>query len=295
MKKALLIYNPNAGKKRINVKLGEVVREFDAADYEVTLHPTRCRGDAAETARREAEHYDLIACCGGDGTLNEVVSGLVGVGDAPGVGYLPAGTANDFSRTLKLPSDLVKSARIAACGTPAPCDVGWFNGRNFIYVAAFGVFTDASYAATQNIKNILGYLAYILYGVRSLASLKTYHAKISWDDQEPVEGDFIYFMVTDSVSVGGFRGITAKELELDDGKFEVMLVKKPKSLEDLGSIASSLLKQEPNGNVIGAQASRVTVECDVPVPWTLDGEFGGEVQNAEIRNLHRAVRIVRGE
>lgn len=294
MKRLLFIYNAHAGKKRIAQKLHDVVYLFATAGYEVTVHPTLFRGDATKTAAELGGQYDHVVCCGGDGTLNEVVTGLMTHPEQmPTLGYLPAGTTNDFSKTLKLPSDLLKSARIAVEGSPSPCDLGEFNGRPFVYVAAFGVFSEVSYATPQSSKNALGHLAYVLGGIKSLAQLRPYTMKVTHDG-ETIEGDFIYGMVSDSISVGGFQGIKRDEVKLDDGLFEVMLVKNPRTPEELSTILNALMKKKPDGNVIGFQSSHITFECQEPVAWTLDGEYGGDVELAQIQNLNQAIRIMRG-
>lgn len=294
MKRLLFIYNAHAGKKRIAQKLHDVVYLFATAGYEVTVHPTLFRGDATKTAAELGGAYDHVVCCGGDGTLNEVVTGLMTHPDRmPTLGYLPAGTTNDFSKTLKLPADLLKSARIAVEGSPSPCDLGEFNGRPFVYVAAFGVFSEVSYATPQSSKNALGHLAYVLGGIKSLTQLRPYTMQVTHDG-ETIEGDFIYGMVSDSISVGGFQGIKRDEVKLDDGLFEVMLVKNPRTPEELSTILNALMKKKPDGNVIGFQARDITFSCDEQVAWTLDGEFGGDVEQVRIRNLHQAIRIMRG-
>lgn len=294
MKRLLFIYNAHAGKKRIAQKLHDVVYLFATAGYEVTVHPTLFRGDATKTAAELGGQYDHVVCCGGDGTLNEVVTGLMTHPEAmPTLGYLPAGTTNDFSKTLKLPADLLKSARIAVEGSPSPCDLGEFNGRPFVYVAAFGVFSEVSYATPQSSKNALGHLAYVLGGIKSLTQLRPYTMQVTHDG-ETIQGDFIYGMVSDSISVGGFQGIKRDEVKLDDGLFEVMLVKNPRTPEELSTILNALMKKKPDGNVIGFQARDITFSCDEQVAWTLDGEFGGDVEQVRIRNLHQAIRIMRG-
>ena len=294
MKRLLFIYNAHAGKKRIAQKLHDVVYLFATAGYEVTVHPTLFRGDATKTAAELGGQYDHVVCCGGDGTLNEVVTGLMTHPEAmPTLGYLPAGTTNDFSKTLKLPADLLKSARIAVDGSPSPCDLGEFNGRPFVYVAAFGVFSEVSYATPQSSKNALGHLAYVLGGIKSLTQLRPYTMQVTHDG-ETIQGDFIYGMVSDSISVGGFQGIKRDEVKLDDGLFEVMLVKNPRTPEELSTILNALMKKKPDGNVIGFQARDITFSCDEQVAWTLDGEFGGDVEQVRIRNLHQAIRIMRG-
>lgn len=294
MKKLLFIYNPHAGKQKIARQLSDVVYLFATAGYQVTVHPTLFRGDATRTAAELAGEFDEIVCCGGDGTLNEVIAGLRTLDHVATVGYLPAGTTNDFSKTLGLPADLMKAAQTAIEGAPSLCDVGDFNGKPFIYVAGFGVFTEVSYATPQNAKNLLGHLAYVLEGIKSLSQLKSYHMRITHDGVT-IEDDFIYGMVTDSISVGGFRGVREESVKLDDGLFEVMLVKQPKTLEEFNSILNALMTRMPDGNVVGFQSGDITFVCDEPVAWTLDGEFGGDVEEARVRNIPQAVRIMRGK
>lgn len=295
MKRLLFIYNPHAGKQRIARQLNDVVYLFATAGYEVTVHPTLFRGDATQAAAGEGYKYDHVVCCGGDGTLNEVVTGLLSRpgAEVPTLGYLPAGTTNDFSKTLRLPANLLKAAQIAVEGVPSPCDAGDFNGRPFIYVAGFGVFTEVSYSTSQNAKNLLGHLAYVLEGIKSISQLKSYHMKVTYGG-ETLEDDFIYGMVTDSISVGGFRGVKKESVKLDDGLFEVMLVKNPRTPEEFTSILNALMKKTPDGNVVGFQSGEVLFECDEPVAWTLDGEFGGDIRAARVRNNSRAIRIMRG-
>lgn len=294
MKSLLFIYNPHAGKKRIVQRLHDVAYLFTTAGYTVTVHPTLFRGDATKTAAELGHQYDHVVCCGGDGTLNEVVTGLLAHPETmPTLGYLPAGTTNDFSKTLKLPANLMRAAQIAVEGSPCPCDLGEFNGRPFIYVAAFGVFSEVSYATPQNSKNVLGHLAYVLGGIKSLAQLKPCHMKVTHDG-ETLEGDFIYGMVSDSVSVGGFRGLKEKDVKLDDGLFEVMLVKNPRTPEELSTILNALMKKQADGNVIGFQSADISFSAEHPVAWTLDGEFGGDMETVRVCNRPRAIRIMRG-
>ncbi len=294
MKSLLFIYNPHAGKQRINRRLSDVVYLFTEAGYQVTVHPTLFRGDATLIASEEGSRFDHVVCCGGDGTLNEVVTGLMTHPEhIPTLGYLPAGTTNDFSKTLRLPADLMKSAQIAVEGSPAACDVGDFNGRPFVYVAGYGVFTEQSYSTSQNAKNLLGHLAYVLGGIKSISQLKSYRVKITHDG-ETLEDDFIYGMVSDSISVGGFRGVKKESVKLDDGLFEVMLVKQPRTAEEFASIVNALATKKPDGNVIGFQSGDIYFESESPLAWTLDGEFGGETDLAHITNLHQAIRIMRG-
>lgn len=294
MKKLLFLYNPMAGTGKIRQRLGEIVERFSPFGYEVTLYATQSRGDATEYIARRGEEFDRIVCGGGDGTLNEVVAGLLKLENPPLLGYLPTGTTNDFSRTLKIPVQLMAAADCAMMGTPKAIDVGLFNGRSYIYVAAFGLFTGVSYSTPQNMKNTLGHLAYVLKGVAELTNIKPIHMKVEAEGW-CVEDDFIYGMASDTVSVGGFRGIKADQVKADDGLFEVLLVRKPKTVNELNNIITALLTQTPNDFVMGFRANHIRFTSKQEVPWTLDGEFGGDHREVEINVLNRAVTIVTGE
>lgn len=295
MKKLLFIYNPHAGKARITGQLGVVTQVFQRHGYLTTLYATQGPGDGVWAAAALGATYDHLVCCGGDGTLSEVVTGMRSLKELPTLGYIPAGTTNDFSKTLNLPlEDMEAAAELSVTGYPQPCDVGLVNGNHlFSYVAAFGVFTETSYATPQPMKNLFGHTAYILEGIRSLANLKTYHLRVEWDDGE-MEDDFIYGMVSNSVSVGGFKGIGDKKVILDDGLFEALLVRAPKSILDLNQVAGALVSRQPNEYFISIQTSRIRFSGPDPVRWTLDGEFGGAHQELVIENLPAAVTILSG-
>lgn len=294
MRTLLLIYNPHAGKGRIVPQLHNVIQVFQSHGYLTTLYATQGQGDGVWAAAALGGDYDRVVCCGGDGTLSEVVTGLHSLERMPLLGYLPAGTTNDFSKTLELPSDLSEAAELAVTGYSQPCDVGRFNdNRLFSYVAAFGVFTETSYATPQPMKNLLGHTAYVLEGIKSLASLKTYHVRAVWAGGE-LEDDVIYAMVSNSVSVGGFRGMRSLEVVLDDGLFEVFLVRAPKNAWELQQIAAALLARQPNENFLAFQTDRIRFTSAEPIAWTLDGEFGGEHTEVSISNLPSYVTILSG-
>ena len=185
-------------------------------------------GDAIKKVRKNAEKYDLVVCSGGDGTLDEVVTGMEQSEVNVPIGYIPAGSTNDFANSLGIPKNMEEAARVAVNGTPFPCDVGGFNGDTFVYVAAFGLFTEVSYQTSQQMKNILGHAAYILEGAKHLMDITSYRMKVSHDG-EIIEDEFIYGMVTNSLSVGGFKGISGPDVLLDDRPFEVTLIKNPKT------------------------------------------------------------------
>jgi YegS/Rv2252/BmrU family lipid kinase len=290
MKKLLFIYNPVAGNGRVRDRLGEIVERFVPFDYEVTLHPTKARGDARTYASQRGGEFDRIVCAGGDGTLNEVISGLFEVENAPVLGYIPMGTTNDFSRTLGLPSNLIQAADYAVMGASMAVDMGEFNGRTFVYVAAFGLFSEVSYTTPQEMKNTLGHLAYVISGIASLGASQSYHVKVEYEGGV-IEDDFIYGMVSDTVSVGGVLGLSKELVSLTDGKFEVMLVRTPQNPKELNEILVALAKQQPQGNVIGFATSWVKFTCQEEVPWTLDGENGGKVKEAEVHVHRKAVTL----
>ena len=295
MKSLLFIYNLHAGKGLVKEKLVSILNIFTQAGYLVTAYPTQGKGAASELAAAQGSRFDRVVCCGGDGTLSETISGLMALDCPPVLGYLPAGTTNDFSRNLNLPKGLEETAKVVTDGQIRPCDVGRFNKKNFIYVAAFGAFTEVSYDTPQSSKNMLGHLAYLLEAMTRLGSIKSYQLSIEHDGGT-LEGNFFYGMVSNTVSVGGFKGLPVEEVQLDDGLFEVVLVKQPKGLAELQSIVVSLLQQKPvpGGAVLTFHTSRLRVSCRESLPWTLDGEYGGCPRTAEIENCKQAIRLVWG-
>ena len=224
----LFIFNPRSGKGQIRNKLMDIIDVFVKGGYEVVVHPTQGVKDAEKMAKSMAEEVDLIVCSGGDGTLDEVVTGLMEIGANVPLGYIPAGSTNDFASSLEIPRDMVKAAQDIVDGHLFSVDVGSFNEDNFIYVAAFGMFTDVSYETSQDLKNILGHLAYVMEGAKRIFDVKTYHLCVEANG-EVHEGDYIYGMITNSHSIGGFRNLVGNDVEMDDGLFEVTLIKKPKN------------------------------------------------------------------
>lgn len=296
MKKLLFIYNPHAGKGKIADQLGRIVEIFQTNGYLPAIYATQGKGDGVWAAAALGGGYDHLVCCGGDGTLSEVVTGLRDQNRTDiTLGYIPTGTTNDFSRTLELPQDdPLAAAEYAVAGYRQACDVGQVEGGHlFTYVAAFGIFTETSYETPQPMKNVLGSTAYFLTGIGSLTSLRRHHMKVTWDTGE-LEDDFIYGMVSNSISVGGFQGVVPERVILDDGLFEVLLVRAPKKLSDLNQIASALVSRKPNENFIAIQTGRIRFESEQPVAWTLDGEFGGEHREMTVENLPSFVTILSG-
>ena len=263
----------------------------------MTVWPTQGKADAAHVAARQGWWYDRVVCCGGDGTLSETVSGLLTLDTPPVLGYIPAGTTNDFAKNLGLPRGVEKAAVTAMEGTPRPCDMGRFNDRTFVYVAAFGVFTDVSYDTPQQFKSAFGHLAYVLEAATKLGDLgRGYHLTVEHDGGT-LEGDFIYGMVTNTNSVGGFQIFPASQVSLDDGVFEVVLVRQPKNVADLQDALVSLVRQnhEESRQVEAFHTSKLKVTAAEALPWTLDGEYGGDPEVARIENLHKAITLVWGK
>ena len=292
MKKRLLfIYNPRAGKAKIRNRLADILDVFAAQGYEITIHPTQKKGDATEIIKDCSRDYDLLVCSGGDGTLDEVVTGMVQRDLRIPIGYIPAGSTNDFGGSLSMPKNMVKAAGIIVSGKNFACDVGRFNGDVFVYIAAFGLFTEVSYGTDQQIKNVLGHMAYLLEGVKSLQSIRSYHMKITYDDTV-IEDDFIYGMITNSMSVGGFKNITGKNVKLDDGVFEVTLIKKPKNAIELNNLMVSLLNRDIDKNAMYCfRTAKISLQCEDEVAWTLDGEYGGHHRDVTIENRQKAMEI----
>lgn len=291
-KKLIFIYNPKAGKGQIRGNLLDILDIFVGAGYEVNVRPTQYAGEAVKLAARKTGKYDLVVCCGGDGTLDEVVTGIMKSGRKKPIGYIPAGSTNDFANSLHIPKNMKQSAEVAIKGEPFACDVGAFNDNFFVYIAAFGLFTEVSYETKQELKNVLGHMAYILEGMKKLTNIKSYHMKIT-AEETVIEDDFLYGMITNSVSVGGFKGITGKFVDLSDGVFEVTLVKRPKNLEDLNRILGALtMKDIDAAQMYCFKTSRLTVEAQEEVAWTLDGEYGGRHRAVAIENRKQALDIM---
>ena len=290
-KRMLFVYNPRSGKGAINARLSEVVDVFVKSGYEVIIHPTQRARDAYEKVREIVEEVDVVACSGGDGTLDEVVTGMVAANYSVPVCYIPAGSTNDFANSLFMPKDIVQAASLVDRGKLYGCDIGKFNNGVFTYIAAFGLFTDVSYETDQDLKNILGHVAYLLEGVKRLFDIKSYKMTIHCGE-ESWEGEFIYGMVTNSRSVGGFKHLTGKNVDMNDGLFEVTLIRKPKNPLELQEIVGALLTAEDNSDLIySVKASEISFSSDEAIPWTLDGEFGGKQKNVNIVNMHKALKI----
>ena len=293
MKKSLLfIVNPTAGRTQSRGPLFDAVSVFSNAGYLVRVRTTAAHGDATVIAREEGGEYDVVVCCGGDGTLNETVSGLLQLEHPPLLAYLPRGTTNDFASSLHISSRPAEAARAVERRRPQSLDAGLWNDRYFVYVASFGAFTKSSYSASQAAKNALGHFAYILEGMKDLNTLRPYKLRLTADG-EVLDGEYLFGAVCNSTSIGGLMKLDPERVVLDDGKFEMLLIPMPKTAAELQELLRALLNQQyDTGGLIFRHVSHVSVEPEEDLPWSLDGEYAPSASRVEIANRQAALTIL---
>ncbi len=297
MKKLLLIINPKAGRTVIKSDLINIIEVFQNAGYQVQMYLTsEKKDDNTDFIYKNASDFDLIVCAGGDGTLDNTVSGIMKIERELKrrihMGYIPCGSTNDYARSLKISLNPVEAAKSIVDGTVCHVDVGKLEKEFFIYVAAFGLFTDISYSTPQNLKNALGHAAYIIEGVGALTKLHPYHMK-AWFDGEIVEGDFIYGQITNSMSVGGFKNFVSRHMSFADGLFETVLIRNPQNPLQLQRIVNCLLTENLDDElIVFRKTSKVAIKCKEEVPWSLDGEYGGSYKNVRVYNIKKAISIM---
>lgn len=293
MKKLYFILNLQSGKATISSKLAVVIDMFTEAGYEVTARPTQERMDACAAAKYACgQGFDLIVCSGGDGTLNEVIQGVMRSEKKLPIGYIPAGSTNDFARGVGIPRNIIDAVQWIIDGKKYPCDIGSFNDKFFTYIAAFGAFTEVTYETSQQVKNVLGHVAYVLNGISRLKNIKSYHMKITYDD-EIIEDNYIFGMVTNSSSVAGL--LSLNNFLLDDGLYEVTLIKTPGNPLDLQRIIHSLLNIDidiDTAYIKSFRTSKIRFECDDELQWTIDGEFGGAYKTVDVCNNKQAIELM---
>lgn len=298
MKKLFFIVNLIAGKATIGAVIGEILDEFTKAEYEVTVHITQSGTDARDKSRYACQNgYDLIVCAGGDGTLSQCFHGIMESERQLPIGYIPAGSTNDFARTLGIPKTPMESVKWITKGVPVKIDIGRFNNRYFSYIAAFGAFTNVTYETSQQVKNVLGHASYILNGLSQISNLRSKLMRIEFNGNV-LEGDYIFGMVTNSGSVAGL--LSMNDFLLDDGVFEVTLIKKPANIVQLQKIVHSLLnisEEIDNEYVRFFRTNKITFTAlnDEQISWTLDGEFGGDLSVNVVENRCKAIEIMKGD
>ena len=293
MKKMLFLLNPCAGMRKANRVLAEMLAVFNRAQYDVRVYVTESHQDAVSAVKRFAPGMDLVVCCGGDGTFNETMTGLLEAGlDIP-LGYIPSGSTNDFANSLKLPTDPVAAARQIVEGKPERYDVGQFGTRYFSYVASFGAFTKASYATPQNVKNALGHTAYLLEGIHELSQIRNAHVRLELDG-EVLEDDYLFGAVCNSTSVGGILTLDPNQVDMGDGMFEVLLVRMPRDLSEITECIMAVQKQQYNCRMMTFRsAQKITVYADADMTWTLDGEMEPGHSEVCVTNLHHAIQLMK--
>ena len=297
-KKLLLIMNPRAGLMQAPKYMSEIIESFSKAGYLTQVLMTMGKGDARDFAAEYCGSVDTVVVSGGDGTLNEVIDGLIGSGLKTPIGYIPAGSTNDFANSAGLPKSIISCVERIINGTPHPIDIGSFNGRYFSYVASFGAFTSTTYSVPQNIKNIMGHSAYVMAGIRELAHIKSIHARMILEkgtpDEEVHEGDYILAGVCNSKSIGGIVSLQKLDVDMNDGLMEVLLIKTPKDLIELSDTTASILSGTFASNQIEKySAHNVTFELDENIHWTLDGEYEKGSGICEIKTLESAISLLR--
>lgn len=292
MKKMLFVMNPFSGQKRANRRLPEILSLYSGAGYDVSVHMTQGVGDATTTVERLAPYMDLIVCCGGDGTFNETISGLLRSGVDVPLGYIPAGSTNDFAASLKLPTNIMKAAEEILDGVPVAYDAGKFGDRYFSYVASFGAFTRVSYATPQNVKNALGHTAYVLESIQELSQIHPEHVRIELDDRV-IEDDFLFGAVSNSTSVGGILTLDPKQVDMQDGQLELLLVRSPRNLAEISECIQALRNLSYNCEILTfCPTHHARVFSDPKMVWTLDGEKEPGHAVVDVRNQHLAYRLM---
>ncbi len=291
--RTVIVVNPNAGRQNILREIDGVKKAFAETGSQVDVVETQSAEEAAHIIRQAVDSRpDLLVCCGGDGTLNETVGLVVETGAPVDLGYIPAGTTNDFASFLGIPKEPLKAAERIIAGQPRQLDVGLFEGRCFIYIASFGAFTQSSYNTNQSMKNALGHFAYVLEGLKELPALKTYKVKVETAEGRAFEGEYIFGALSNSTSVGGIMKLDAEQVDPADGRFELILVKSPKNLMEFNRIAMSLMSGKYDEELITfVHTAGASFTCEQAMPWSLDGEYAPGGERVEAKVLPRAVRL----
>ena len=293
--RVLLMVNPMAGRQKIRNELMYVVDTLTKAGYETIIYTTQGKDATRDLLAEKDSQFDRVICCGGDGTFNEILSATMHWDKRPILGYIPAGTTNDFAAGLKLPSDIREAAVNIVRGTPHTVDAGLFNTSYFSYVASFGAFTETSYSTPQNFKNALGHLAYILEGIKEIPAFTSYTVCVEADGQI-YKDSYIFGAVSNARSVGGILKISDSLVDLNDGVFEVMMIKMPKTLMDLSAIVTSLtslnpLKYDPS-MFLFLQTKELKITFEQEMVWSLDGERVSGGKEARIACIKDAFKIL---
>jgi diacylglycerol kinase (ATP) len=291
-KRVLLIVNPRAGRTLRRPDVKSILRSFRERGYDATVYSTSAPKEATRIVAKNAGHYDMVVCCGGDGTLNEVMSGLMELPQCVPVGFIPAGTNNVLAKSLRLPGP-ERSAQAIMDGTPVAYDMGSINERSyFSQIASFGAFDEVSYITPQWLKNRLGNFAYFLYCMKSVWEIRPCRAIVSADGVQ-IDGTFLFGCVTNATSIGGVIRLNDRDVRYNDGEFEVMLIRSPQNPVDIGNTLYGLSRRKyDEKNICFFHAGRVELKFEREVAWVADGEFAGRHRSVRIDNLRSAVQII---
>ncbi len=293
-KKMLFVYNPMAGKEQIKNKLSDIIQVFCEANFLVTMMATEKQNDAKNAVIEYGKDFDYVVCSGGDGTMNEVATGMMHLEKKPICGYIPAGTVNDFASSLKIPKIMKRAAKLVTEGEVFRCDMGGFNDKFFTYVAGFGAFTEVSYQTPQEWKNMIGKSAYFIEGIKHLSEIKPHHMRIEYDG-EVIEDTFVLGLISNSVSVAGFKAYQKKNIKMDDGLLEGLFIREMGSLAEVQEALNALMTKNLDAPAIFKFSSRnIHIISDDDVQWTLDGEDGGFCREALMHNFQQALPIICG-
>ncbi len=291
-KKAFVVANPVSGSGKIKQKIYSVIKELSAVGYLVTVYPTRARGDATKMVSELDDSYSLVVCCGGDGTLNEVITGLMANKNKYKLGYIPSGTLNEWSSGLKISKNIEKAAADLAAEKTIPLDIGLFDNRYFSYTASFGAFTEASYATPQGVKNVLGHAAYVLEGIKSVGKIKSIELKLIVDGVEH-SGKYLFGSISNSMSVGGVVHFKETMVQLNDGMFEILLIKTPANVIEFNKILDSIIRRKLDCKSVELlHGKTVEVIGGDNINWTLDGEKAEGKDYIKVENLHNALQFI---
>lgn len=277
--------------------LSDIVQKFSNNGYMTSVLMTTARGDATKFAENYARDYDMLVVSGGDGTFNEAMDGVMNAGIDIPIGYIPSGSTNDFANGLGLPKTILEAADRVTNGKIKTLDIGDFNGRHFSYVASFGAFTSTTYTVPQNLKNMLGHTAYILSGIKDVVNIHPIHAKVVADrgseSERIVEGNFLFGAICNSTSVGGIIHLSENDVDMNDGKMEILLIKMPKDILEMNSIIGSMMINVLDTKQIEFfSAKNIEVDIDKDTHWTLDGEYEEGAEHVEIKTLESAIKII---
>ena len=281
-KQILLLLNPVAGKGKGKERLFEIIDRLYSHGYQVTAIPTDIDGKANLILQNEWHNYSKLVCVGGDGTLSGAVNAYIAGNCEIPMGYIPLGSTNDFAATLGISKKLLDACDRIAESEPKFIDVGKFNDRYFSYIACTGLLTEVSYMTSQQLKNMLGHNAYLLKGVFALKNAKKIRYTVK-TDSETIEGDYLFASVSNTEKAGGVFKFPKGEIQLDDGYFELTLLKAPNGIYEMTTLINDLINGKVKGSsFVKRKVRHATIEINQPRGWSLDGENGGMTQSANI-------------